>query len=146
MKIILLEDIKNLGKKNDVVEVSDGYAKNFLIKQKKAVAYTNASKTRLEEDLLEIEQNEQELIVQMSLLKEKLESTPIFFKLVVNDGKTFGNISNKQIIDAINGLIDHAITKHMITKSHALSIGEHIIPIQLHKKVIANVKVIVEEA
>lgn len=144
MKVILLEDIKGLGSKNTIVEVADGYAKNFLIKQKKAVAYTTTSQQILNQNLEALQAQKQEAILQATLLKEELESKVLYFSLKANNLQTFGNISNKQIIEELNK-DTKVVTKHMLTKPHALGIGEHIVQVQVHKQVIANIKVVVNK-
>ena len=131
-------------KKNEIIDVSDGYAKNFLIRQKKAVALTNKSQEVLNKDLAILEAQEQQAILDATLLKDKLEQKPLQFFLKTNNLQTFGSISNKQIIDEINKE-QKFITKHMITKPHALGIGEHIFEILLHKKVTAKLHVIVSK-
>lgn len=143
MKVILLEDVKNVGKKHEIVEVSDGYATNFLVKTKKAVIYTQKSKAILEKDLEIIESNEQQKILEASLLKDELEKKIFKFSLKVNNLRTFGSITNKQIIDEINSE-QKLISKHMITKPHSLGIGDHYVDVELHKKVIAKIKIVVE--
>lgn len=78
------------------------------------------------------------------MLKEELESKVLYFSLKANNLQTFGNISNKQIIEELNK-DTKVVTKHMLTKPHALGIGEHIVQVQVHKQVIANIKVVVNK-
>ena len=71
MKVILLQNVKNVGKKDEIVEVSDGYAQNFLFKKGLAIKYTAGSKNHLDKELQEREEKEQELIKQQILKKKK---------------------------------------------------------------------------
>lgn len=142
MKVILLEDVKKQGKKDQVIEVSEGYAKNFLINKGLAVPYTTQNKNKLERDLKMRADSEEALIKECEGLKEKLEAKTIKFKAKVsNDGKMFGSISTKQISDELKNL-GFDIDKRKIECDHPIDVlGTHIVNINLHKKVVAKIKV-----
>lgn len=142
MKVILLEDVRKQGKKDQIIDVSDGYAKNFLIKNKLAVPYTKTSENILNRELGEKALNESLLIQEMSKLKEKLEKEKIVFSSPSGkDGRLFGTISTKQIKEKISSL-GYDIKKSTINiKNPINSLGVHNVEIVLHKKVIANVKI-----
>lgn len=102
MKVILLSDVKKVGKKDDVVEVSDGYARNFLIKRKLAVAYTKGSSKILDEQLAIKKEHEAQLKKEAEALKKKLETMKLEFSLSTGkEGQVFGSISTKQIHQAL---------------------------------------------
>lgn len=102
MKVILLSDVKKVGKKDDVVEVSDGYARNFLIKRKLAVAYTKGSSKILDEQLAIKKEHEEQLKKEAEALKKKLETMKLEFSLSAGkEGQVFGSISTKQINQAL---------------------------------------------
>ena len=105
MKVILLKDVKNQGKKDAIIEVTDGYANNFLIKNGLAVALTNTSKKILDNQLALRKEKEAETIKQMNEIKEKLLKEKIEFKVKTGKmDKVFGNISSKQIAEYLNKL------------------------------------------
>jgi len=146
MKVILLKDVKNVGKANEVVEVSDGYARNFLFRQKLAVQLTEKSKDVLSQ------QKEEEALVQQEVkekaieLKEKIKQLTLVFKLKTGDqGRVFGSISTKQISDELLKKHDIKVDKRKI-KSDALGeLGVFNIDIELHKEVTATLKVHIKE-
>lgn len=102
MKIILLKDVKNVGKKDEVKEVSDGYARNFLIKNKMAVAYTKTSEKILDQQKEEHRIHEDQLKAEALVISEKLKDTPVEFMLSTGkEGQVFGSVSSKQIAEGL---------------------------------------------
>lgn len=146
MKVILTQDVKKLGKKDDIVNVSDGYAQNYIIKNGLGVKYTEGSKTRLEKEIEVRNKNEKALIAECEKIKEQLEKQKIVFKVKTGkEGKIFGSISTKQIADELNKKgfnIDKKKIKSDITID---SLGVHNVEVELHKKVIVTLKIEVKE-
>lgn len=141
MKVIFIKDLKKQGKVNEIKEVSDGYATNYLIKNGYAVKYTKTSSNILDQNLKKKEQQEQEKYEEATKLKQKIEELELKFPVSCNNGKVFGSISNKQIAEALSqkGI---PVDKKTITIKETLStLGTHLVPIHLHKKVVAELKV-----
>ncbi len=145
MKVILLTDVKKQGKKDQVIDVSDGYANNFLINKGLAVPYNEQNRKKLEHDLKTREEEEDALIKECEEKKKKIEKETIKFKVKTSkDGRMFGTISNKQIAEELKKL-GYEIDKKIIESDHTIdSLGTHIVKVNLHKKVVAEVKVIAE--
>ena len=142
MKVVLLEDVRKVGKKGDVVNVSDGYGQNFLIKNKLAVKETAGAKKILEQQKEEARLQDIENKKNAEALKEKIEGITLEFVLKSGkDGKTFGNISTKQINEKLTSL-GYNIDKKMIKLDENItSIGFHNVSIELYKNIVADIKV-----
>lgn len=145
MKVILLKDVKKLGKKDDVVNVSDGYANNYLFKNNLAVISTNTSDKKLEEKKAQDAAKRAEKLKQAKALKAELEAKEFKFKLKTGvNGNTFGSISSKQVLTKLRFEGYKNIDKKMIISDPIAHIGYDQVKIQLHKEVIAEIKVLVE--
>lgn len=147
MKVIFIKDLKNQGKVDEIKEVSDGYAKNFLIKNGYAVKYTKGSNDRLNEDIKNRELKEQEDIKKAEEIKQKLAKENIIYNVKTGkESKVFGNISTKQISESLTSL-GYTIDKKKILLDNPLNtLGIHNVKIVLHKKVEANLKVTLKES
>lgn len=142
MKVIFIKDLKKQGKVDEIKEVSDGYATNFLIKNGYAVKYTKGSNERLQDDIKARNDKEAEDIKEATKLKDKLAKENLLYSVKTGkDGKVFGNISTKQIHEKLIEL-GYKIDKKSIKLDESLNtLGTYNVKIMLHKKVIANLKV-----
>jgi len=144
MKVIFIKDLKKQGKINEIKEVSDGYATNFLIKNGYAVKYTKTSSAILDKDMEQKKILDEQNREYATSLKIKLEKICLEFKVASNKGKVFGSISSKQIVEELmkKGI---KIDKKMITSNNSInSLGIHTIDVNLYKNVVAklNIKVL----
>ena len=146
MKVILLKDVKGKGKKDDIIEVSDGYGNNYLIKNKFGVLYTKGSKNILDKELVLRQEKEDALVNNLTEIKKKLENKDFKFKVKTGkDGRVFGNISTKQICDELKNKGFNIDKKCLKTNSNIDSLGVHKVLIELHKKVSFFINVVVSE-
>ncbi len=148
MKVILLEDVKSLGKKDEVVNVSDGYAKNFLFTKKLAIEANPKNLNELKLHKANDEKLAKEQYEQAVQLSGELENKTVIVKLKAGkDGKTFGSVSSKEIAAEVMEQFQMEIDKKKIQLSEPIkSIGEYEVAIKLHPKVTAKLQVRVEEA
>ena len=147
MKVILLKDVKKVGKKNQIVEVSNGYANNYLIPNKLAVAVTKTSLDikKGEEDEIK---KEQEALKQEALkIKEQLNNIEIVIGTKIGqEGKIFGSISSKMIVDQLKKEFDISIDKRKFIGFETINqLGYTKIKVELYKGVIGEIKVQVIE-
>ncbi len=146
MKVILLQDVKKQGKKDDILDVSDGYANNFLIKNKLAVPYSKKSKEVLDTELETRRNNEEKRIEECQKLASAIQKKKLIFTLKSGkEGKTFGSISVKQMNEELKKL-GFNLDKRCIHLSDAIdSLGCHEVEIELHKKVKFKITIEIKE-
>ena len=147
MKVILIEDVKKLGKKGDVVDVSDGYARNMLLPKKLGVEATSKNLNDLK-----LQKAHQQKLAQNSLeaaqaFAKNLENKEVVLTLKVGEGgKTFGSVSAKEISEAAQKQLGMTLDKKKLQlESPIKALGTTLVPLRLHPDVIAEVKVVVKE-
>ncbi len=144
MKVIFLSDVRPHGKKDEIKEVKDGFAK-YLISSSLAVAYTQKGNQILEKERKDREAKELNDIKEANELKEKLEKLNLSFKVKTGkDGKLFGSVSSKQVDEELKKL-GYNIDKKKIKMDDANSLGYHEVKIELHKKVICELRIHLEK-
>ena len=141
MKVIFLKDLKGQGKKDDIKEVKDGYAENFLIKNGYAIKYSSRSNEILNNQIEDRKQKEEELIKECNLLKKELEKKEYTFKVKANNGKVFGSVSSKAISDKLKENNFNIDKKRIVVNDSISSLGYHNVDIQLHPKVTATIRI-----
>lgn len=146
MKVILLKDVKKLGKEGDIVEVNNGYGRNYILPKKIGVEVNNENLN----DLKLQNENEKKLAKEnleaAKALKEDLEAKKVTVKIKAGkEGRTFGSVSTKDIQKAIKEDLKLDIDKKKIVlKDTIKSLGTYNVTIKLHKKVSAKVRLSVE--
>ncbi|ENH95959.1 50S ribosomal protein L9 [Gracilibacillus halophilus YIM-C55.5] len=148
MKVIFKQDVKGKGKKDEVKDVSDGYARNYLLKYNLAVEANKANLKALEAKKNKEKQREQEELDQAKQLKETLANLEVKLTAKSGDkGRLFGSITNKQIAEELKKSHQIKIDKRKIELDEPIrSLGYTNVPVKLHPEVTGTIRVHVEEA
>ena len=148
MKVILIQDVKTQGKKDDIVNVSDGYARNNLFPKKLAVEATPKNINELKLQKAHEEKVAQENLEAAKAFKTELESKQVTVGIKVGEnGRTFGSVSTKEISEAAKAQLGYDIDKKkMQLASPIKELGTVMVPVKLHPQVTAELKVVVQEA
>lgn len=142
MKVILKQDVKKVGKKGEVVEVADGYGRNFLIARGLAVQETKRSREILAEQKAEEAALEAQKEAEAKELAAKLETMTIDFNVKSGvEGKVFGSVSTKQIAERMNRMGFTIDKKKFIDTAPVQQLGVTKVRVELHKNVIGTIKV-----
>ena len=148
MKVILLEDVKSLGKKGEVVNVSDGYARNMILPKKLGVEATPKNLNDLKLQKANDAKIAQEQLEAAREFAKNLEDKKVTLTLKVGEGgKTFGSVSAKEIAEAAKEQLGLEIDKKKLQLPGAIrELGTTDVPVKLHAKVTGKLKVVVTEA
>lgn len=148
MKIILIQDVKKLGKKGEVIEVNDGYARNYILPQKLGVEANSKNMNDLKLQKMKEEKDAQKLLDEARELAEKIGAQPVTVKMKAGEGgKVFGSVSSKEIAEAMKKQGGLEIDKKKIQLPEPIrSFGFHEVGVRLHPQVTGTLKVKVEEA
>ena len=147
MKVVLNDNIKGLGKKLDVVNVSEGYARNYLFPKKLAKAADNksVSEAATKKEAIKFKQDTDR--AEAMKIKETIESITLEFKVkAAEGGKLFGSITSKEISDELKKVSNIAIDKKKISlENQVKTIGQYVVKVKLYEGISANLKVKVVE-
>lgn len=148
MEIVLLEDVKALGKKGQIVKVNDGYARNFILPKKLGVEATSKNLNDLKLQKANAEKVAAEQLAAAKELAEKIEKLTITLKMKAGEGgKAFGSVSSKEIAVAAADQLKLDIDKKKLVLPEPIkTFGNHEVPVKLHKDVTAKLTVKVTEA
>ena len=144
MKVILLKDIKGTGKKGDIINASDGHARNYLFPRKLAKVATESSVKELEHHKESAKKRKEEELENAKQLANRIEEVEIEIKSKAGDsGKLFGSITNKDIAEILNNEHGFEIDKKKIVINSIKAIGTFTAEIKVYPKVVAKVKITV---
>ena len=147
MKVILLENVKSLGKKGEIVNVNDGYARNFILPKKLGVEATGKNLNDLKLQKKNEKKVAQENLDAAKELAAELSAGKVELAIKVGEGgRTFGSVSSKEIAVAVKDQMQLDIDKKKIQLKESIkSLGTHIVTVKLHPEVSAELKVVVKE-
>ncbi len=148
MEIILLEDVKSLGKKGDIVKVSDGYASNFILPKKLGVEANKANLNDLKNQKKREEKEAQELLESMKELAKVIEKANVKVTMKAGEGgRVFGSVSSKEIVAEAKKQCGLTLDKKKVQLPEPIrSFGTTEVPVKLHPQVTAILRVSVTEA
>lgn len=146
MKVILLSDVKKVGKKGEIVDVSDGYARNFLFAKKLAVVASETGKKVLDEEKARKAALDSENKAKAEEIAKQLEKIELSFKVKAKDGRVSGSVSTKQIADELKKAGITVDKRKFIDNEPLVTLGYSNVKVELYKDVIGTIKVkLVEE-
>lgn len=143
MKVVLLSDVQSLGKKGDVVDVAEGYARNFLVPRKLVTEASKGALAVLGDQRKAQERRDAQQLAEARDLASRLETSKLAVKAKAGgNGKLFGAVTNSDVASAIHDSLAIAIDKHKIEiKNQIKALGSYPVEIKLHKNVVAKTTV-----
>lgn len=147
MEVILVKDVKGQGKKGDVVKVSDGYARNFLLPKGYAIEATEGSKRKLKEEKTQLQKKQQQEKDKAKKLADKISALEVNLKVKAGDnGKLFGSVTGKDIAEALKKQHGIEADKKRIALDEPIkNTGEFIVEVKVYPEVSAQLKVVIKE-
>jgi large subunit ribosomal protein L9 len=147
MKVILLEDVKSHGKKGDIVDISDGYAKNYILPKKLGVEANSKNLNDLKLQNANAQKIAAQKLADAQALADQLADKQVSLKIKVGkDGRAFGSISTKEIAQAVKEQLDIELDKKkMVLPVPIRDLGTFTVNLKLHAKVTGELKVVVTE-
>ena len=147
MEVVLLEDVKALGKKGQIVKVSDGYGRNFILTKKLGIEATPKNLNDLKLQKANEEKVAKEVYEAAQAFAKDLETKEVILTLKTGEGgRTFGSVSTKEIAAAVKEQMGYDIDKKKIQLKEAIkTLGTHNVSVKLHPQVTAELKVVVQE-
>jgi len=147
MKVILAADVKGLGKKGDLVNASDGYARNFLFPRKLAVEATDGNMKKVEFEKKALKDKELAMLAEAKLLATNIEKLVIEIKTKAGEGgRLFGSVTSKEVAEKVEEISGIKIDKRKIDMPEPIkALGVKNVDLKLHPKVTAKLKVHVVE-
>ena len=140
MEIIILESFNKLGKAGDIVNVKDGFARNFLIPQKKAIVANKKNRSDLEKKMSEISKNNQTKVKEAQDVKSKIEGKTIKIEMESNEeGNLYGAVTQKSIVESIMGSMSIKLSTDSVILKPIKTLGTHEIKIHLYDEVYAYI-------
>ena len=148
MKVILLEDVKSLGKKGQMVDVSDGYARNFIISKKKGIEATAKNMNDLKLQKAHEDKMAAQRLEEAKLFAAEIAKAEVVLELKVGEGgKLFGAVSSKEIAQAAKEQLNMELDKKKLVLPNPIkTVGTTSVSVKLHPQVTAELKVVVKEA
>ena len=143
MKVILLEDVKKLGKKGEIIEVSDGYARNYLLPQKLAIPATNTNINTVSQQKASEERKQKRMLEEAQMLAAQMSKLEVTIGVKSGEGgKLFGSVTGKDIADALKQQHSVDIDKRKVDVKDAIkSVGTYPVSIKIHPEVSTKIQV-----
>lgn len=140
MYVILIQDVDNLGYKNDIVKVRDGYGRNYLIPNRLAIIANESNRKQLAENLKQQSRKLAQLKANAEEMAQKLETLLLNLELKANEsGKVFGTVTSAQLSEALEAL-GLSVDRKIIVVPEVKEVGEYVAIVKLHKEVKAELK------
>lgn len=147
MEVILLEDVKTLGKKGQIVKINDGYARNYVLPKKLGIEATSKNLNDLKLQKANEEKIAKEQLDAAKSLAAKIEEMTVKMQIKTGEGgRTFGSVSSKEIAEEAKKQLNLELDKKKIVLDEPIKTpGTHIVTVRLHRDVHAKLKVVVSE-